>query len=466
MAGPVTKIRTPAELAATAASEVKTEISGETAPLEAEETRLGTASKDAVRGIGELFSTVTPYVAGAATRLGESNKAALEAEKGIFAEAKRALGELRGQRAAEGQALAQQVGGPVPLDEFTASVDTVAAGLPQTTANKLLHSLGLQQAGVTAMEAFAGRVFPLMQVEETNKAVKSYEDKIDSTKKEIARIKGTQTGRVNKRANELLLQEREYKLSQDELTLNKLKANRDWQAASASLKNERERIAIARKEFEFNKQRFKEEHGLATLTESNRHWESKQQIEQARKNGELSQAQFKYEMYKFNEQLKLSKAELKLGVAETNATIRQTALELLTAAMTPGKAQALTVTEPFPSTETAALNGEAYEGDKDGNPKVGGGFYWTLKDVKFAETSDAAITTIKPAYDFLRAAGIPARIALQLVRTRFGEPNWDPTEPSTTSVVGKGKGGSTVAEPGKGPKTKPPKSPIVRPPGQ
>ena len=125
---------TPEQIQQQATTQVEGEISGEVAPYESE---IGQAQRDRERSLADIqamFGGLLPFVKGSAERVQTSFDSALGAERSIFSEANARMSQIRAQRAAEAQALAQQIGGPVPLANFLDPLGTSEAELPQACA--------------------------------------------------------------------------------------------------------------------------------------------------------------------------------------------------------------------------------------------------------------------------------------------------------------------------------------------
>jgi hypothetical protein len=215
MADPTTglpPVRTDAQLGQQATSQVDTEIQGQVSPLQSLIGSLQQRQKDAVGEVGNMFSTIQPYVAGSAKRVEDQYATANRASAGIFAGYGQQLQNLRQSRAAEAQTLAQQMGGPVSLGEFTASVDPSIDQFIPSAAGALQHGLANAEIGSQEAEAFAGRVFPLLQTELTSRTRADYEEQIKTQQDKIDAVRGQRMGLINSRLNDLQTQERQYAL--------------------------------------------------------------------------------------------------------------------------------------------------------------------------------------------------------------------------------------------------------------
>lgn len=245
--------KTPAQLATDAASQIEAEIGGELAPyagqVEVEQGRKERAAQE----LEKVFSSVQPFVSASAQRVTEAGNAAQGAIKGVYDTAFSRISELKQSRAAEAQALAQQIGGPVAVGEFTAGVESNLATMPMYAAGDQLHSIANAGINTDLAESFAGKVFPLIRVEEELKTRQKFDEEIRTIQARINAIKATKAGRVNARLNELQLQERNYELQRANQQLEKLKADRDWKATKQQLNQqkaqagrEKQRMALER----------------------------------------------------------------------------------------------------------------------------------------------------------------------------------------------------------------------------
>ncbi len=225
----------PPATAAGVGSEVEAELAGQTAPLETEAAGYQRAQERAMSDLQSLFGGILPFVQGSAQRVAEAYGASTEAQKSIFNQAWMRMNELRSQRAGEAQALAQQLGAPIPIDMFTKGVDLERSVFVPEAAGELLKATGLAQAGVQEAEAFAGRVFPLKQARMYRETRNYYQDKIWELKKQIASIKGMKKGMVNERLRQRQLEDYQMRLDRAQAQFQ------EW-STKQSLKLEQKRL--------------------------------------------------------------------------------------------------------------------------------------------------------------------------------------------------------------------------------
>ena len=245
MADDVTTPRTEAEITKAAATQVGAEIAAETAPLSSLIGAYGTNRERAVEDLSSLFGTILPYSERSAQRLEGQYGSALESQRDIFNAAGSRLAQLRGDRAAEAQKLAQEIGSPIPLAEFTAPVAFEEELFPFEAAGSMLHSLSYAQAGSEYAEAFPGKVFPLLQQRETQATKNFYDDKISQLREQIASIQGGKTGRTNARLNDLLTQERQFQLERTRLRQSQEQLNLQKTQSKADLANSKRQLDLS-----------------------------------------------------------------------------------------------------------------------------------------------------------------------------------------------------------------------------
>jgi len=228
------------------ASEVEAEIQGQIAPLETEAGGFARAETRAMEDLNALFSGIMPFVAGSAQRVAEQYGATNAAQAQIFTQAWERLNSLRGQRASEAQALAQQIGAPIPLDGLMTQgiTNEMGAFIPEA-AGELLKASTIGQAGVQQAEAFAGRVMPLKQARMTREVKNYYRDQITDLRKQIASIKAMKPGMVNERLRARQLEDYEMRLARAESLFQREQTKR-------SLKLEEKRLAAQLEEIRGN----------------------------------------------------------------------------------------------------------------------------------------------------------------------------------------------------------------------
>lgn len=413
MADLLTTPRTEAELRQAAADQVGSEVAGEVAPYQTQVGTLQGRETTSLANIGKMFEGLQPIVSGGAAAVSQSYDAAKASENEIFQQAGARLNSLRQSRAAEAQKLAQEMGGPVALGEFTGSVDPSIESFIPTAAGSMLHTLADAQAGVQESQAFAGKVFPALRVEEEANARNSFEEKISELQNTIAQIRASTTGRTNSRLNELLQGEREFELQKAQSDLEKVKADRDWEATKKSLALDTARVNLAKQQFGIQQAGVTGTYkGKPTLASRSL---SVQEKQAAAKLG-LSEAQY---------QLAVAKAQHQAAVDDRGLDIKQqgNAIKLIDSAT--GSGGAATITQRHYLTSAQAL--QMLDNPKlHIQGKVGGKDtkYWINEDVKV----NTGTTTHDPnqLYQMLLGANIPKSMAQNLVKTKLGLPDWTP----------------------------------------
>jgi hypothetical protein len=234
------KIRTPAQLRRVASAQIGEEVRGETGSYMTERTKMTGRRRRGLEDLNQLFGQIQPFVSQQRENMAAAQQQAYSQQNQLFEQAASRMDQFRQQRAGEAQALAQQVGGPVPMSAFTEGVDA-ANVLPHAAAGSLLHALALGQGQTNEMGEFAGRVFPMVQAEEHQKMAGEYDEKISEIEDQITRIKASKAGRTTTRLNELLVQER-----QDQL--ERIKADRDWKLGKGSLQVSRGGLDVQRQQ--------------------------------------------------------------------------------------------------------------------------------------------------------------------------------------------------------------------------
>lgn len=423
---PILTPRTPQELQDLATSQVGGEIDAKEAPLRTQVSDLQGRETSTLQKIGDMFGTLQPYVSGAAQNVANSYDQAFTAAQGIFNAATQHLNEFKQSRAQEAQALAQKIGGPVSVGEFTAGVLPQMEQLAMTAPNSLLHMLGNAQAGVQEANAFSGRVFPLVRTEAEANARNTFESNIKDLNSQIDALEGSKQGEINGRVNDLLTSERQFQLNQNQLGLDKLKAGRDWQATLRSLKNDDARLALARKQFGI------QEAGV-TGTYKGKPTQSAIKLS----NQEMQAAA----------RLKISEATLRERIqhnTETESIQRQrvqinqehNAMAIVDAAT--GGNHPVTITHRVNLDQSQGATAMAL-GKTDVHRDSKTGKYYRYEKVSMTPTQlvgagyelpgNAPITDPQRLYDLLRGAQIPAPMALKVVRAKTGINDFSPGQP-------------------------------------
>jgi hypothetical protein len=409
------RVRTAAELSKIAGNQVDAEISAAVSPLSAEVGTLGSRETRAVKGIQDMFGSILPYAQKSAEGVQTSYDAAEAAQQSIFETANARMNQLKQSRAQEAQALAQEIGGPVSVGEFTSSMGYEPEALASLGAGQQLHTLQFGLADVGQSQAFAGRVLPLMSTEQQSQAKQYYEDQITEINKQIADLKSQRGTKVNAKMNELLTQERTYQLQKTQQNLDRLKANRDWIATKQTLKNDDKRTTAAINDYKLREGQLTGTYkGKPTLEA--RQLTAQEKLD-AKKLG-LDKKQYLAQIGQFRKQYNLDQAKLK-------SANRVTWAQWLDAAVKPTPGQAITTTRQVPASRTTDGALPVMVKGKDGKlHPTSPPQYYKLVTVTTAAPAHAAVTEPNRLVDFLVAHQVPKTVAVNMVKARFHIPSW------------------------------------------
>lgn len=416
---------TDAELQAQASSQVGSELQGQIDPLQRESESLISRETSAVSGIGSMFDQLQPFVSGEADKVQSSYDLANNASRQIFEEAQRRIGELANKRASDAQALSQQMGGPVAVGEFTAGVEPDQTALASIAPNELLHGLANAQAGVQEARAFSGRVFPAMRTEQVANARGYFEDQVRDIRKQIDQINASRSSLTNTRFQELQTKEREYALQQAQLALDKLKADRDWEATQRTLHNEDTRLNLAKKQFGVQEAgvtgTYKGRPTLQTIKLS-----ADQKLA-ARRLG-LSNAQYRERVRHNQETESAARARL-------NKNLKKNAMSIIDSVSGRSKS-GVTLTQKHYLTDAQGAVSAIKNTKVHYNPKAPKGQrYYVYETVHLSpqqaerQYGSGYASDPQALYDTLIGSNIPRPVALNLVRTRTGVHDFSPGKP-------------------------------------
>ena len=244
----VTTPRSITDLTNLATSQVTGEIGAQEAPLQSQISDLQSRETNSLQKLGEMFGTLQPYVQGAAGQVQDSYNTAFQAQQSIFNTAMQRMNQMKQDRAQAAQTMAQQVGGPVAVGEFTASALAPDEELSMTAPNALTHALANAEAGVQEANAFSGQVFPLIQTEQTANMKNYFETQIKDINDQISTLEGSKQGAINTRLNDLLEKERTFQQNQQQINQQKIKDQRDYQIALRTQHNQDIQTRIAQQE--------------------------------------------------------------------------------------------------------------------------------------------------------------------------------------------------------------------------
>jgi hypothetical protein len=426
---PITTPRSIDDLSKLASSQIDAEISGQEQPLQQRVTDLQGQETSTLQKIGDMFGTLQPYVSGAASNVQSSYDQAFNASQQIFNTAQQRMAQLKQSRAQEAQAMAQEVGGPVSVGEFTSSVLPAEQELASQAPNSLLHMLGAAEAGTQEANAFSGKVFPLVRSESESSARAGFESQIKDLNSQIDTLEGTKTGKVNDRLNSLLQDERTFQLNQSQQALDKLKANRDWQATVRSLHNDDQRLSMAKKEFALSEAgvtgTYKGKPTLSAIKATIAERQAAQRLN-------LSSAALEERQRHALETEAIQKQRI------SNQTQRNS-MQILDHAMEPTSRATLTLTKRInidpkqqPGLYAQALTGKLKDAHRD--PSSGQWYYYGKQTITPQEAlaqgynlgGNTPITDPQRLYDLLIGTGTPAPMALKLIRTKTGISDFAP----------------------------------------
>ena len=435
------------DLQAQAQGQVDQEINAQVNPLNIQIGDLQSRESTALGGIQDMFKGLMPYVSDSAQRVEAAQNQGLAMEQQIFQAAGQRMNSLAQSRAQEAQALAQQMGGPVSTGDFTSATDPYKAAMPQEAAAGMIHGLSFNMAGTQQAEAFAGQVFPAMETEQVAQARNFFETQINDTRKQIAQLEASKSGAVNTKLNDLLSQERQYSLQLQQLQLDKTKAAHDWAATQHTLKNDDARLALAGAGVTGQYQ------GKPTLQAQKtaadiQNAQTRNQIAQQRANAYaahmsaqdritarklgLSAQQFAMKMAHSEESLQIQQQRLKLQQ-------QKNAMAMVDAAMNPNSGKPITQSVKYYIPKGSLAELRAADGkmaDAHYDPAKHQWYQYqrlTLTPQQWAAhggySGATPITDPQRLYDLLMGAGIPGKMARNLVRTRTGINDFTPGKP-------------------------------------
>lgn len=402
-----------------ARQQVNQDISAQTTPLQSQVDTLGTQRDRTLANVGTLFDHIQPTVSQSAQAVSDSYNNAETVQNNIFTAANQRLNQMRQDRAAEAQRMAQQIGGPVAVGEFTAGLDSSIEAGALLGAGQQLHTLAYGQAGVDQAQAFAGQVFPLVRTEEMAKQRSYFEDQIKNINDQITKLNSSKTGLIDSKANELRKQNLDYELQVNQQKLDSLKANRDWQATLSSLKNDEARIDLAKKQFNLDTTKTKAD--ITHLSTADK--------QQAAALG-LSQAEFRVRTAALAANRKLAQQKL-------TAAKNVTAAAYLDAAVNPQPGKTITQTIAQPVTRAVATTAIG-KGNTDvyADPNSPTGYSKLAKTVN--TVSMTPITDPNALVDYLVSHNVAKPKAIEMVKSRLRMPDWVYGSSPNTGVTGVG----------------------------
>lgn len=400
-----------------AAAQVQQEIAAQTNPLQAEIGTDKTQQTQALQQIGSQFNQLQPAVQGAAKAVGQSYTDAEKVQSQIFAAANANMSQLKQSRAQEAQMLAQQIGGPVAIGEFTAGIDPAASALINLGAGQQLHTLGYAQAGVQAANQFSGQVFPLLRTEAMATARTHFEDQIKQTQAKIDQLRAAAPGAIHTRFNELQAQQLTYQLDQAKYRLDALNAQRNYteQVKQDQLAQEQADHDWKAKQAQIDAQRNSNELATAGVTGIYR-GKPTVAATQASADQKLAAQKLGLDVATYNLNVQSLKDSTKLALRKLKFDESMTTNQYLDAAINPVPGKTVTSTQAVPVPTLAAETGKIKDAYKD--PKSPTGYSRLVQIVSTSTTTP--ITDPDDLVDYLVAHGTAKSIAIARVRSRLG----------------------------------------------
>lgn len=409
----ITDVKTPEQITADVTAQVEAATKAAEAPLNAQIGTLGSNRDAAIAGIGKMFGNILPYVQQSAQQVQQNYGQAEQSQQQIYAAANQRLNDLKQQRAQSAQALAQQMGGPVALGEFTDAVDPAASQYAVEGGGQMLHTLAYGQADTGAAQAFAGKVFPLVQTEQTAQARQHYETQIKEIQDQITQLESQKSSQINKGVTDALIQERQYALQKAQQSLDETKAKQDHQAALRSLKQEDKRIKLAQDQFSQQKTTDKRSYTLETKKLS------------------VQEKQFAQQLGLSNQEFALKKQQ---AAAATKTAMQRLALAkstaaaaYLDAAVNPQPGKTITYSQAVPVPEQAVMLGKVNDAYADKNSPTG---YSRLVTVHEASVA-TPITDPSALVDYLVAHRVQRANAIKMTKARLRLPDSWQYKPAT-----------------------------------
>jgi hypothetical protein len=423
------------------AAEVAAEIAAASAPIE---RQIGQAQADqagALQRIGNTFGALQPSVEGATQWVGQQYDQALGAEQSIYQAANQRLADMRAQRAGEAQRMAQMMGGPVAVGEFTAGVEPQQQYYAQSGAGQLLHSLGMAEAGKQEAAAFSGKVFPLLRTEQEADVTSSFAKQISELRGKLGDLQSQRTSAINSRFFDRQDAERKYQLDVKQQQLDKVKADRDWKATLKSLAADSARLKLAQAESKRADAvltgKYKNKPTQAAISTAAQIANDKKQTKLREREINATVTNMTANQRIEAQKLGLSERELaariwdmqntsKLKAVQLGNDQRELAMNIIDQAVspTPGKAIKQTVVTEVDRL-TALTNKKAYTIPAEQSPD-GKTHYLIDREVQVPGTSIPAVQDPEKLYEILVGFQIPPSMAEKLVETKLGAPSFTP----------------------------------------
>lgn len=411
--------RTYPELQDAAATDVATEIASATAPYQAERARAEARRKQAATEIGAMFGAIQPFVAQSAQAVQDYYTQGQDQMRGIFDRAQQRMQGMRADRGAEAQALAQEMGGPVSVGEFTAPLESSGQALTDAEGGGMLHALASAQAGAQEAQNFAGEVFPALRTEETANRDRFFQEQIREAENQVASLESQKGPKTTARLNELLGAERSF-------GLDKLKSDRDWQATLRTLKNDEERMRMAQALDEAGVTgTFKGQDTLASRQLSADERNAAAQLG-------LSQEELALRREEYISNAAIQRQQL-------NVSQRQGGMQMLDSLITGGGGKSVKTTVKHEIGADRANGPNAPKNVYAEVDRKGKTHYYFNETVTVSAGGTTPIGSPGQLLSLLTATGIPRKMAINLIRARLNLPGWTPGKPKGGKKKPKGK---------------------------
>lgn len=222
-----------------AASQVDAEIKSQVDPLQTQIAAAGRNQEGALTQVGKTFADIQPTVTDSAGRVADSYAAAEANQKSIFDQAQSQLSQLQQGRASEAQRMAQELGAPVAVGDFTRPFDNAQTDLTYLGAGQQLHTLAYAQAGTQQAETFAGQVFPVMRTEAETQVRRQFAEEIKTLQDQLTAVKSQRGAQVNARYSEMRQNELQYRIQVVQQQQARLDSQRNYNLQVKNAKSAR-----------------------------------------------------------------------------------------------------------------------------------------------------------------------------------------------------------------------------------
>jgi len=418
---------TPEQLLKQAQDQVGGEIDQAISPLNSQLGQIGANQSGAAQNLDKLFGGIFPYVQASADSVRDTHAAAQQKEQEIFQAAQGNLANLARQRAQEAQTLAQQIGGPIAAGAFTEGVTPHQEYLASVGSGQLMHGLAFGEAGNELAQSFAGKVFPLVKTEQAAQLTRYFEDQKKTIQDQIAQLQGGKGKAVNARLSELQQQEREYQLNVAQQNLDKVKAAHDWTATKRTLASDDARLKIAQQEAANQRAQLTGKIGGKPTQQAK---ELNANIKHMSASDKLAARQMGLSEKEFAARQVEGLAKGREAKARADLQMQQLAMQVIDSATNPQQGANITQTVPTEVTaSSAALNKGAYA-----QKAADGSIHWFIdRKVTIPGASNVPVQDPQKLYEMLMGYKVPASMAIKLVKSKMGTPDFVPGKMNYTT---------------------------------